>query len=160
MVKTGFSFETFLFSKITFQKSKHSHTLTTTRLNFPTSTITFQKKKSPRYSKLLNSTIRVLFLKTLQWLGPAHTSPGSPGRGLMQLDWPKAMTRHKLVIPTKGIMILVFWEKSFKSMEADYSNRLARSFVASCGEIPPSPWIRCDKIKSPYQRCQFLGTQK
>ena len=35
-------------------------------------------------------------------------------------------------------MILIFWEKSFKSLEADYSNRLARSLVASCGEISPS----------------------
>jgi hypothetical protein len=49
------------------------------------------------------------------------------------------MTKYKLVIPTKGIMILVFWEKSFKSLEADYSNHLARSLVASCGEISPSP---------------------
>ena len=57
-------------------------------------------------------------------------------------------------------MILVFWEKSFKSKVADYSNRLARSLVASCREISLSPWIRYDKIKSPYQRCQFLGTQK
>ena len=32
-----------------------------------------------------------------------------------QLDRPEAVTKHKLVIPTKGIMILVFWEKSFKS---------------------------------------------
>ena len=57
-------------------------------------------------------------------------------------------------------MILVFWEKNFKSMEADYSNHLAGPLVASCREIPPSPWICCDKIKSPYQRCQFLGTQR
>jgi len=57
-------------------------------------------------------------------------------------------------------MTLVFWEKSFKSLNADYSNRLARSLVASSEEISPSPWIRCDKIKSPYQRCPILGTQK
>ena len=67
------------------------------------------------------------------------------------------MTKYKLVIPIKGIMILVFWEKSFKSMEADYSNHLASPLVASCGEISPSPWICCDKIKCPYQRCQFLA---
>ena len=34
-------------------------------------------------------------------------------------------------------------------MEADYSNHLASSLVASCGEISPSPRICCDKIKSP-----------
>ena len=59
------------------------------------------------------------------------------------------MTKYKLVIPTKGIMILVLWEESFKSLEADYSNHLASPLVASCGEISPSPRIRCDKIKSP-----------
>ena len=51
----------------------------------------------------------------------------------------RGVTMYKLVIPIKGIMILVFWEKSFKSLEADYSNCLARSLVASCGEISPSP---------------------
>ena len=60
------------------------------------------------------------------------------------------MTKYKLVIPIKGIMILVLWEKSFKSMEADYSNRLTSPLVASYGETSPSPRIRCDKIKSPY----------
>jgi hypothetical protein len=49
------------------------------------------------------------------------------------------MTKHKLVIPVKGIMILVFWEKSFKSKEAEYSSCLARSLVASCKGISPSP---------------------
>ena len=29
--------------------------------------------------------------------------------------------------------------KSFRSMEADYSNHLASPLVASCGEISPSP---------------------
>ena len=48
-------------------------------------------------------------------------------------------------------MILVFWEKSFKSLEADYSNHLANPLVASCGEISHSPRIRCDKIKSPIR---------
>ena len=58
-------------------------------------------------------------------------------------------------------MILVFWEKSFKSMEADYSNLLASPpLVASSGETSPSPRICCGKIKLPRQRCQFLGTQK
>jgi hypothetical protein len=52
------------------------------------------------------------------------------------------MTKYKLVIPTKGIMILVFWEKSFKSMEVDYSNHLASSLVASSGETSPFPRIR------------------
>ena len=55
-------------------------------------------------------------------------------------------------------MLLVFWEKSFKCKEADYSKRLARSLLASFKRISPSSWIRCDKIKSPYQICQFLGT--
>ena len=41
------------------------------------------------------------------------------------------MTKYKLVIPIKGIMILVFWEKSFKGMEADYSNHLSSSLLAS-----------------------------
>ena len=50
---------------------------------------------------------------------------------MLQLDRPEAMTKYKLVIPIKRIMILVFWEKSFKSMEADYSNRLASPLVAS-----------------------------
>ena len=59
------------------------------------------------------------------------------------------MTKYKLVISTKGIMILVLWEESFKSLEADYSNHLASPLVASGGEISPSPRIRCDKIKSP-----------
>jgi len=42
------------------------------------------------------------------------------------------VTRHKLVIPTKGIMILVFWEKRFKSKEAasqDLFLHLAKEFL-------------------------------
>ena len=70
-----------------------------------------------------------------------------------RLDRSEAMTKYKLVISTKGIMILVLWEESFKSLEADYSNHLASPLVASCGEISPSPRIRCDEIKSPRQRC-------
>ena len=66
-------------------------------------------------------------------------SLGASSRRLLQLDRPEAMTKYKLVIPIKGIMILVFWEKSFKSLEADYNNRLTRSLVASCGKISPSP---------------------
>ena len=42
-----------------------------------------------------------------------------------------------------------FSRRCYKSMEADYSNHLASPLVASCGEISPSPRIRCDKIKSP-----------
>ena len=49
----------------------------------------------------------------------------------MPLDWPETVTKYKLVIPIKRIIILVFWEKSFKSMEADYRNRLASPLVAS-----------------------------
>jgi len=66
-----------------------------------------------------------------------------------RLDRSEAMTKYKFVISTKGIMILVLWEESFKSLEGDYSNHLASPLVASCGEISPSPRIRCDKIKSP-----------
>ena len=76
----------------------------------------------------------------------------------MQLDRPEAVTKYKLVIPIKGIMIHVSWEISFKSMEADYSNHLASPLVESSGEIYLSPRIRCGKIKLPRQRCQFLGT--
>ena len=43
----------------------------------------------------------------------------------------KPLQSSKLVIPTKGIMILVFWEKSFKSKEADYSKCLASPLLAS-----------------------------
>ena len=77
-----------------------------------------------------------------------------------RLDRSEAMTKYKLVISTKGIMILVLWEESFKSLEADYSNHLASPLVASSGETSPSPRICCGKIKLPRQRCQFLGTQK
>jgi hypothetical protein len=90
-------------------------------------------------------------------------TPGSPGassRRLLQLDRPEAVTKYKLVISIKGIMIHVSWEKIFKSMEADYNNHLASPLVASSGETSPSPRIRCGKIKLPRQRCQFLGTQK
>ena len=69
-------------------------------------------------------------------------SLGASSRRLLQLDRPKAMTKYKLVIPIKGIMILVLWEKKFKSMEADYSNNLASPLVASSGETSPSPRIR------------------
>ena len=82
------------------------------------------------------------------------------GRSLLQLDRPEAVTKYKLVIPAKRIMILVFWEKSFKSKKTNYSNRLARSLVASCKGISSSLWIQFDKIESPHQRWQFLGTQK
>ena len=54
----------------------------------------------------------------------------------------------------------ILGEKSFKSMEANYSNLLASPLVASSGETSPSPRIHCDNIKFPYQRCQFLGTKK
>ena len=66
-----------------------------------------------------------------------------------RLDRSEAMTKYKLVISTKGIMILVLWEENFKSLEADYSNHLTSPLIASGGEISPSPRIRCDKFKSP-----------
>ena len=68
---------------------------------------------------------------------------------LLQLDQPKVMIKYKLVIPIKGITIHVSWEKSFKSMEVDYSNHLASPLIASSGETSPSPKIRCGKIKLP-----------
>jgi len=49
------------------------------------------------------------------------------------------MTKYKLIIPISGIKIFVFREISYKSMEADYSNHLASTLVASCREISPSP---------------------
>ena len=140
----------------------HSHPSTTTRLHFLL--LGLHSRIKEKYSTQYNYSIlqcKYFLLKTLQRLGSTCTPPGSLGassRGLLQLDRPEAMTKYKLIIPIKGIMILVFWEKSFKSLEADYSSHLARSLVASCGEISPSPWIHCDKIKSPHQRCQFLGT--
>ena len=67
------------------------------------------------------------------------------------------MTKYKLVIPIKGIMIHVSWEKSFKSMEVDYSNHLASTLVASSGETSPSPRIRCGKIKLPRAEMSVLG---
>ena len=83
--------------------------------------------------------LEYFILKALQMTKVcAHTS-WLPERSLLQLDRLEVMTKYKLVIPIKVIMILVFWEKSFKSLEADYSNRLARSLVASCKGISPSP---------------------
>ena len=77
-----------------------------------------------------------------------------------RLDWSEAITKYKLVIPISVIKIFVFREISYKSMEADYSNHLASPLLAFSRETSPSSKIRCDKIKSPDQRCQFLGTQK
>ena len=134
--------------------------MTTTRLNFLP--LGLHSRIKEKYSTQYNYLIlhfEYFLLKTLQRLGSACTLLGFL-RSLLQLDRPEPVTKYKLVIPIKGIMILVFWEKTFKSLEAYYSNCLARSLVASCREISPSPWIRCDKIKSSYQRCQFLGTQR
>ena len=58
---------------------------------------------------------------------------------MLQIDWPEAVTKYKLVIPISGIKIFVFREISYKSMEADYSNHLASPLVAFCREISPSP---------------------
>ena len=121
----GFS-KTFLFSQITFWKKK---------------TLTFLDKYSTQYNYSILQ-FEYFLLKTLQRLGSARTlreSLGASSRGLLQLDWLEAMTKYKLVILIKRIMILIFWEKKFKSLEADYSNRLARSLVASCREVSPSP---------------------
>ena len=150
--------ETFLFLKITFWKKKTLTSLVNYSTLLSSTEITFQNKE--KYSTQYNYSILQLeyFFLASQRLGPAHTPLGSPGRGLLQLDRPEAVTKYKLVILIKRIMILVFWEKSFKGKEADYSNRLTRSLLASCKGISPSPWIHCDKIKSLYQRCQVLGT--
>ena len=43
----------------------------------------------------------------------------------------RPLQSSKLVIPTKEIMILVCWEKNFKSKEADYSKHLASPLLAS-----------------------------
>ena len=43
----------------------------------------------------------------------------------------RPLQSSKLVIPSKGIMIFVSWEKSFKNKEADYSKCLASPFLAS-----------------------------
>ena len=43
----------------------------------------------------------------------------------------KLLQSSKLVIPTKGIIILAFWEKIFKCKEADYSKCLASPLFAS-----------------------------
>ena len=58
---------------------------------------------------------------------------------MVQLDRPEAVKKYKLIIPISGIKIFVFREISYKSMETDYSNRLASPLVASCREISPSP---------------------
>ena len=82
-----------------------------------------------------------MLLKLYKRLGFARTLLGFLG-SLLQLDWPEAVTKYKLVIPIKGIMIPVPWEKSFKRMEEDNSNHLASPLVASSGETSPSPRIR------------------
>ena len=43
----------------------------------------------------------------------------------------RPLQSSKLVIPSKGIMIFVSWEKSFKNKEADYSKCLASPLLAS-----------------------------
>ena len=64
----------------------------------------------------------------------------------------------KFVVPSLGTTIFVFWEKSSKCKEADYSKRLASSLLASCKGISPSPWIRLDKVYSHYRRYRSSGT--
>ena len=96
------------------------------------------KEKSTR-SQQNYSIVELEYFSASQQLGPARTPPRSPGRGLLQLDRPEAVTKHKLAIPTKGIVILISWEKSFKCKEADYSKCLTRPLLASCKGISPSP---------------------
>ena len=112
--------------------------MTTTRLYFLL--LGLHSRIKEKYSIQYNYSIlhfEYFLLKILQRLGSARTPPGSLGAssgGLLLLDQLEAVTKYKLVIPIKGIMILVFWEKSFKSLEADYRNRLTRS----CRCLPPS----------------------
>ena len=138
----GFS-ETFLFLRDYILEKENTHIpKSTTRFLFLELRLHFRTSKSTRHStttRYYNS--RTFSHVTLQQLGSACTLLGFLGN-LLQLDRPEAMTKYKLVIPTKGIMILVFWDKSFKSMEADYSNHLASPLVASSGETSPSPRIR------------------
>ena len=54
-------------------------------------------------------------------------------------------------------MILVLWEESFKSLEADYSNHLASPLVASGGEIFLLPEYIVTRL-SLTPEMQFLGT--
>jgi len=51
----------------------------------------------------------------------------------------RPLQSSKLIIPTKEIMIVVFWEKSFKSKEADHSKRFASPLLASRKGNFPSP---------------------
>ena len=66
-----------------------------------------------------------------------HTSwlPEKPAAARSARGHDKVQTCYSI----KGIIILVLWEKSFKSMEVDYSNHLASPLVASCREISLSP---------------------
>jgi len=129
----------FFFVRLYFGKRKHSHPLTTTRLYFLL--LRLHSKIKEKYSTQYNYSIlhfEYFLLKTLQRLGSTRTLLGFLG-SLLHLDRPKALTKYKLVILIKRIMILIFWEKKFKSLEVDYSNRLARSLVASYREVSPSP---------------------
>ena len=91
----------------------------------------FRTRKSTRHSTTTRYYNSSTFSHvTLLQLASACTLLGFLGNQL-QLDRPEAVIKYKLVIFTRGIMILVFWKKSFKSMEADYSNRLASPLVAS-----------------------------
>ena len=155
--KTRFP-ETFLFSKITLWKKKTLTSLVNYSTLYSWIEITFQNKE--KYSTQYNYSIlqfEYFFLTNFTTTRVCTHTSCLPEK-LVAARSPEAVTKYKLAIPIKGIMILVFWEKSFKSMEADYSNRLASPLVASSGETSPSPRIYCDKIKYPHQRCQFLGT--
>ena len=127
----GFS-ETFSFSKITFEKKKTLTSLVNYSTLLSLTGITFQNKE--KYSTQYNYLIL-----QLEYFFSYITLQNDSGLHALQLDRPEAMTKYKLVIPINGIMILVLWEKSFKSMEADYSNHLASPLVASCREISLSP---------------------
>jgi len=121
-------------------KRKHSHPLTNYSTLLPSTGFTFQNKgKVLDTVQLLDIPIRVLSSKNLTMTRVCTHTSWLPEQSLLQLDWPEAVTKYKFGIPIKGIMIIIFREKSFKSLEAAYSNRLAKSLVASCKGISPSP---------------------
>ena len=145
--------ETFLFWDYILEK-KTLTSLVDYSTPFSLTGITFQNKD--KYSTQYNySTLQLeyLFLTKLYNDSDMHAHRLDLLELLVdacyRLDRSEAMTKYKFVISTKGIMILVLWEESFKSLEADYSNHLASPLVASSGETSNSPRIRCGKIKLP-----------
>ena len=104
----GFS-ETFPFSKITFWKKKTLTSLVKYSTLLSSTGITFQNKgKVLDTVQLLDITTRVLFPNYFTMTRVCTHTSWLPEKSLLQLDRPEAVTKYKLVIPIKGIMILVF----------------------------------------------------